>query len=254
MLDNTSSLCTKEYIERANVGVLTKITTTTPTPRLRGPNGSLCKPSKYSVLVNNTPPSLLLSTEDLTVVSRYAEELKRVKAFYYKMFKSFNAEIHSSDPLDFPMFSYSFVLFICEHENAPLTWNIFVSNSKVLCIQDLQSLSATAASFSQWHIPRDERSEKSESHAFLLSLEDDHHSYLRRFHSNTNRHAGSLSNQLNASLGTSMSRQTLFRDKKKVNENYRDVISDIMHQRIFQCDRSTSRNRCCWSIRKAGES
>ena len=240
MLDNTSSLCTKEYIERANFGVLPKITTTTPTPRLRGPNGSLCKPSKYSVLVNNTPPSLLLSTEDLTVVSRYAEELKRVKVFYYQMFKSFNAEIHSSNPLDFPMFSYSFVQFICEHENAPLTWNIFVSNSKVLCIQDLQSLSASAASFSQWHIPRDERSEKSECHAFLLSLEDDHHSYLRRFHSNTNRHAGSLSNQLNASLGTSMSRQTLFRDKKQINENYRDVISDIMHQRIFHSERGIS--------------
>ena len=182
MLDNTSSLYTKEYIERANIGVLTKITTT-PTPRLRHRNGSLCKPSKYSVFITNTPPAWLLSTEDHTVVSRYTEELKRVKAFYFKMFKSFNAEIHSSDPSDFPMFSFSFVQFICVHENAPLTWNIFVSNSKVLCIQDLQSLSAHCGFFlGVALIARDERSERSECHAFLLSLEDDRHSYLRRFH------------------------------------------------------------------------
>ena len=54
-------------------------------------------------------------------------------------------------------------------------------------------------------------------------------------------HGGSLSNQLNASLGNSMSRQALFRYKKKVlSENYRDAISDIMHQRIFHSERGIS--------------
>ena len=110
MLDNTSSLCTKEYIEKANISLLTAITSTTPSHRrLRHPNGSLCKPSKNSLLVHNSPPCLLLSSEDQTFISRFTEELKRVKAAYFKMFKSFNLEIHSSDPSGFPMFTYEFV-------------------------------------------------------------------------------------------------------------------------------------------------
>ena len=240
MLDSTSALCTKEFIEKANIGVSTNVTSATPTSRLRDPNGNFCKPSKNSALVHNTPTCLLLSTEDQSFVSRYTEELKRIKKFYFKMFKSFNAEIHSSDPSDFPMFSYAFLKFLCEHENAPLTWNIIVSNSKVLRIQDFQSLSATPETFSSWHIPRDDRGERTECHAFLLSLEDERHSYLLRFHSNTNRHGGSLSNELQASLGNQMSRQTLFRDKKKVNGNYRNCISNVMHQRVYNSERDIS--------------
>ena len=110
----------------------------------------------------------------------------------------------------------------------------------MLRAEDLESLSAAADSFSVWRMPRDDRYEKSECHTFLLSLEDDRHPYLRRFHSNTKRHSGSLSNDVCAGLGMQMSRQTLFRDKKKVNENYRNVISDIMHQRVYHSERVIS--------------
>ena len=142
MLDNKSPLCTKEYIEKTNISVKTAITSTTSSPRLRNANGLFCPPSKYSALVNSTPPCLLLSSEDRIVVSRYTEELERVKAAYFKLFRSFNAEIHSSSPLDFPMFTYEFVKFLCARQNAPLSWNIFVSKSKVLCMQDMEVFSA----------------------------------------------------------------------------------------------------------------
>jgi hypothetical protein len=72
------------------------------------------------------------------VVSRYTEELKRVKAAYFKIFKSFNAEIHCSEPSDFQMFTYSFVQRLCGDQDAYLTWSLFVSNSKVLRMQDMK--------------------------------------------------------------------------------------------------------------------
>ena len=168
-------------------------------------------------------------------VNLQAEELKRLQKDYFKHFKSFDAEIYLSDPDEFPMFEYGFVQRLCIDQNAPLTWNLFVKNSAVLSLEDLDSKSATADSYSVWHKSRAKRLERSECCNFLMNLEDDRHPFLRRFLSNTNRHGGTLSNEVCGSLGLQMSRRTLFRDKNAVCNDYRKKINEIIHHRVFHC-------------------